>query len=136
MKSNLVSVLGAVLAVSFVGTAAAQPMPPGPVLPSASAPAPAASRPIPLRSTAVKAAENANEPGRMRPEQRVIPQISLPLKPSAGPLSAAPSASLPAGSVPGAVNDGAARCLASSGAKALAACEPGLPASGPLRMGR
>lgn len=137
MKSAFVSVLGAVIAVAFTGAACAQPS----VMPasspsSAAVPAAAASKPIPSRSTAVKAAENANEPGVLRPEQRVIPQITLPLKGRNSPSSAAPSASLPAGSVPGAVNDGAARCLATSSAAEKAACERSLAASGPLKTGR
>ena len=130
MRSAFVSVLGAVVAVLVTGAACAQSV--VPPQPPPSAPMPAASQPIPTRSTAVKAAENSNEPGRLRPEQRVIPQISLPLKGSNTPSPADPAASLPAGSVPGAVNDGTARCLATSGAKERAACERGLPAPGPL----
>lgn len=115
-----------------LGTASAQAAPAATDAPAP--PASAASQAIPLRSTAVKAAENANEPGELRPEQRVIPQLSIPLKRGASPV--APAASLPAGSVPGAVNDGTARCKATSGAKEMAACERGLAASGPLKMGR
>ena len=136
MKSAFSSLLGVLMMVSLPGAASAQSVLP-PVLPS-SAPVPmsAASTPMPLRSPAVKAAENANEPGKLRPEQRVIPQITVPLKGSNSPSPAAPSASLNVGSVPGAVNDGAARCLATSGPKEMAACERGFPASGPLKMGR
>ena len=137
MKSAFYSILGAVIAVAFSSAACAQQTVLSPPLPaSAPVPAAAASKPIPTRSTAVKAAENANEPGVLRPEQPVIPQITLPLKGRNSPSSAAPSASLPAGSVPGAVNDGAARCLATSGAAEKAACERGLAASGPLKMGK
>lgn len=103
---------------------------------SAPVPAAAASKPIPLRSAAVEAAVKSNEAGKLPPEQRVIPQITVPLKGRDSPSSVAPAASLPAGSVPGAVNDGAARCLAVIGAAEKAACERGLPASGPLKMGR
>ncbi len=58
----------------------------------------------------------------MRPEERVIPQISVPLKTRNTVDVAAPSASRPAGSRPGAINDGAARCLATE-ASERAACE-------------
>ena len=138
MKSAFsASILAAVISVAFTGAACAQPSvmrasPPS----SAPVPAAAASKPIPSRSPAVKAAENAIEPGVLRPEQRVIPQITLPLQGRNSPSSAAPAASLPAGSVPGAVNDGAARCLATSGAAEKAACERGLAASAPLKKGR
>ena len=123
-------------AIGVTGAASSQSVMRPPLPASAPVPMPAASQAIPLRSTAVKAAENANEPGKLRPEQRVIPQISVPLKGNPGLSPAAPVTTLPAGSVPGAVNDGAARCLATSGAKEMAACERGLPASGPLRMRR
>ncbi len=136
MKSVSASVLGAVIGVIFTAAACAQSVMHAPVPASAPVPAPAASKPILPRSTAVRAAEKSNEPGTLRPEQRVIPQISMPLKSANSPSPAAPAASLPAGSVPGAVNDGAARCRASSGAKEMAACERGLAASGPLKMGR
>lgn len=126
--------MGAMVVTGISGAASSQTVMSPPQM--ASAPVPAASKPIPIRSPAVKAAENANEPGKLRPEQRVIPQISLPLKGNNLASPMAPAASLPAGSVPGAVNDGAARCLATSGAKDLAACERGLPASGPLKMRR
>ena len=131
MKSALVVVLGTLIAVAFTGQGYGQSAVQAPLPASAPVPAAAASKPIPTRSTAVRAAENTNEP-----EQRVIPQISVPLKRSHGPSPASPAASLPVGSVPGTVNDGAARCRASSDAKEMAACERGLSASGPLTMGR
>ena len=137
MKSAYFSILGTVIAVAFASAACAQQAV-IPAAPPSSAPVPAAaaSKPIPTRSPAVKAAENANEPGVLRPEQRVIPQITLPLKGRNSPSAAAPAASLPAGSVPGAVNDNAARCLATIGAAEKAACERGLAASAPLKMGK
>ena len=136
MKAANFAVLGAVMAVVFTGAACAQAVMPAPLPSSAPVPAPAAaaSKPIPSRSAAVKAAENANEPGKLSPEQRVIPQIVLPLKGRNDPSPAA--ASLPVGSVPGAVDDGAARCLASSDAAEKAACERGLAASGTVKTGR
>jgi len=70
-----------------------------------------------------------------RPEERVIPQISVPLKSRKGAVPAT-TASVPAGSVPGAVNDVAARCLASGSAAERAACERRLAASAPEGSGR
>ncbi len=88
---------------------------------------------MPTRNAAITASENAKEPGNQRPEERVIPQISVPLKSRANPNTAVTPASAPAGNVPGTVNDGAARCMALSSAGEKAACERRLPASGPSR---
>jgi hypothetical protein len=85
---------------------------------------------------AVVAAENAKEPGAQRPEERVIPQLSVPLQSRRNAALAAAAASAPPGSVPGAVNDGAARCLAARSASERAACERGLPASAPVKPTR
>lgn len=134
MKTALFPVLGVVLiALVSAGVACAQGVEPVvPPLSPASAPTPAiaASKPIQMRSPAVRAAEKANEPGTLQPEQRVIPQISVPLKRRDVPSPATPAASRPLGSVAGTVNDGAARCIAVNGAAERAACERGLPASG------
>ena len=92
----------------------------------------------PARSPAVAAAENAMEPGTQRPEERVVPQISVSLRSknvSAAPTTAA-AASAPLGSVPGAVNDGVARCLAASSARGQAACKRALAASRPADLQR
>lgn len=135
------SILGGVLAAFAVGAAGAQavaPPPPPPQAASAPASAPlpmtAASRQNPTRNAAITASENAKEPGNQRPEERVIPQISIPLKPRHG-TAAAGTAPAPAG-VPGAVNDGAARCTAAGNAGERAACERGLAASGPVKPER
>ncbi len=96
----------------------------------------AASRQVPTRNAAITASENAKEPGNQRPEERVIPQISIPLRnKNVMPLAAIP-ASAPVGSVPGRVNEGAARCVAISSASEKAACERGLAASGPMKSER
>lgn len=89
----------------------------------------AASKAVPARNTAITAAENVKEPGSQRPDERVIPQISIPLKSRRG---AATAASAPAGSIVGRVNEGAARCMAAGDASDKAACERGLAASGPV----
>ena len=96
----------------------------------------AASKQVPTRNAAVTAAENAKEPGNQRPEERVIPQISIPLKPRGSTAAAATPTSVPAGRVSGGVDDGAARCLAIGSASEKAACERGLAASGPVKSQR
>jgi len=120
------AILAGLLAVAFASAAGAQParLPKAPAS-AASVPLPpmtVASNPLPAQSPAVRAAENAKEPGEQRPEERVIPQLSVPLKSRKSAANAEIAASVPAGSVPGAVNDAAARCLAKSGAE-KAACE-------------
>lgn len=57
-------------------------------------------------SPAVRAAENAEMPGDLRPEKRPIPQISIPLK-RKGSMDAA-SSNGPGNSI----DDASARCLA------------------------
>ncbi|KQV47390.1 hypothetical protein ASC95_24825 [Pelomonas sp. Root1217] len=126
--------LGGMLAVAAVGATWAQADKPASSPASASAPVTAASRQVPTRNAAITASENAREPGNQRPEERVIPQISIPLKPREGTIAAATAASAPAGNVPGGVDDGAARCLASASDRA--ACERGLAASGPVKSKR
>ncbi len=133
MRSAFRSVLGALLAAGIGGAGAAQTALQPPLPSSAPASAAAGSRATSVRSPAVRAAEKAQEPGVLAPEQRVVPQITVPLKPRAASLPAAPPASLPAGTVPGIVNDGAARCLASASAREKAACEAGKAASSTRR---
>jgi hypothetical protein len=117
------ALLAGLLAAALATPVAAQPAAP------ASGPVPvAASSPTSTRNAAVRAAENAKEPGAQRPEQRVFPQLHVPLT-RRGPNAAAP-ASAPTGPL---VDDGAARCLASRDAPARAACERALAASAPAR---
>lgn len=127
------SLLGGALAVAVASAAFAQGA--APARP-ASAPVTAASRVVPTRNAAVMAAENAKEPGVQRPEERVIPQISVPLKPRNSGAAAAATASAPVGSVPGAVNDMAARCMAASDAADKAACQRRPAASEPVEPKR
>lgn len=126
MKNASLALVGAFVAMA-AGTASAQSAP----VPAASAPAPmtAASRTMPTRNPALTAAENTREPGLQRPDQRAVPQVSVALRGRLG--TEATAASAPAGSLPGAVNDGAARCLAAGSASDRAACERALAASAP-----
>lgn len=95
----------------------------------------AASKQVPTRNAAVMAAENAKEPGNQRPDERVIPQIRIPLK-SRNSAATTTATSVPPGNMPGGVDDGAARCLAAGSASEKAACERGLAASGPVKPQR
>ncbi|RZL39707.1 MAG: hypothetical protein EOP35_03090 [Rubrivivax sp.] len=96
----------------------------------------AASRQVPTRNPALTAAENTREPGNQRPEERVIPQISIPFKSRNSTVPSATTAPMPAANVPGGVDDGAARCLAAGSASQRSACERGLAASGPMKPTR
>ncbi|MBW8843729.1 MAG: hypothetical protein JF607_01970 [Burkholderiales bacterium] len=129
------SILGGVMAAAVTGAAWAQSAAPSSPPASAAAPANAASKPAP-RNPAITAAENAKEPGNQRPEERVVPQISIPLKTRNSSAAATATASAPIGSVPGRVNEGAARCLALGGAEEKAACERRLAASAPVKAER
>jgi len=131
------SLLAAVAAVAIASSAEAQAakLPSPASAASATVPANAASQPVPSRNAVVRASENAKEPGNQRPEERVVPQISIPLK----SRNIAPTPAIPAsapGNVPGGVDDGAARCMASRNAGEKAACERGLAASGPVKPAR
>ena len=128
--------LNAILAAAAISGASAQPATPAAAPASAAEPMTAASRQVPNRNPALTAAENTREPGNQRPEERVIPQISIPLKSRNSPATATTNATVPAGSVAGGVDDGAARCLARGNAAEKAACERALAASAPVKSPR
>jgi hypothetical protein len=136
MRFVLDSLLGGALVVVAAGAAWAQSGAPASPPASAVVPATAASRQVPARNPAVTASENAKEPGNQRPEERVVPQISIPLKSRSSIAAAASVASGPVGSVPGGVDDGAARCLAAGSASEKVACERRLAASAPAKPSR
>lgn len=126
MRTAIPTVALALLAAAFCGAAPAQP-PAAPARPaSAAEPAVAASRWVPARNAAVTAAENAKEPGVQRPQERVLPQLRVPL----ASRSVTVAASAPAGT--GTVDDGAARCVAARTDRDKAACERARTASQPL----
>jgi len=133
MRTVSEAILGGLLAAAVIG-ASGQAVAPASSPASAAAPLTAASRQVPTRNAAITAAENAKEPGNQRPEERVVPQISIPLKPRNPALSAA--ASTPVVTVPGGVDDGAARCLALRSADEKAACERRRAASVPGEKSR
>ena len=78
---------------------------------------PAASQPAGPGSPAVRAAENAEVPGDLRPENRALPQLSIPLKRKASKGAASGAA----GS--NNIDDAAARCLARKTKWERAECE-------------
>jgi hypothetical protein len=135
---------GALAALAAAGMACAQAQvtaqspAPVPATAPASAPAPmtAASRQVPDRNPTLTAAENTREPGDRRPEERVVPQISIPLKSRSAALAPVAAASTPVAAVPGGVDDAAARCLATRNPVEKAACERALPASAPAGTAR
>lgn len=96
--------------------------------PAASAPAavpavaPPAAKPEKRPATPEEKRDSATEPGELRPDSRVVPQINVPLKPS-GPGKATyvpPPRGKPAQS--GGVDDSAARCNAIADAAARKEC--------------
>jgi hypothetical protein len=119
--------LAGLLASAAATAALAQSRPPA----SAAVPATAASRIVPTRNAALTAAENAKEPGAQRPEEKVIPQLSLPLR--TRPEKAVAAAASGPSNGTGALNDGAARCLATANAAEKAACERSVAASAPAK---
>jgi uncharacterized iron-regulated membrane protein len=135
VRAGLLAAVAAGVVGVVAATATAWAQTAKPAAAAASAPMTAASRVAPVRNAAITAAENAKEPGNQRPEERVTPQISIPLKSRSGVLLPAQAGSAPAAAT-GGVNEGVARCLATSDAGGKAACERALAASAPARPAR
>jgi hypothetical protein len=79
----------------------------------------AAEPPAPPTSPAAKAAQATQDAVDLGPENRVIPQVSIPLKRGKSPAKGVVRAP---GAEPG-VDDRAARCLAKESAQERTACE-------------
>lgn len=77
----------------------------------------AASQPGGTVSPPVRASENAEMPGDLRPEKRPAPQIAIPLK---GKARTGSEETAGTGS---AIDDGAARCLAKKTKRERAQCQ-------------
>ena len=108
--------------------------------PLAQAAAPAASepaatppaRPAPRLLSPEEKRLSATEPGQLRPAQRPVPQVRIPLGPRGATDGARPErpegirplrrAPAPAASASGRIDDEAARCEAQSSAEAAKAC--------------
>jgi len=93
--------------------------------PAASAPrasaAPARGKAGPKAESAVDAADHAQEPGRLRPEQAVVPQIVVPLRAHTAPAPARAGAKATGGEI----DQGAARCAAQKTAAERERCKAG-----------
>lgn len=110
--------------VSAVAQTAAPPAPPA----SAAASAPPPARPGPRVQTPTELREGATTPGDVRPEERVTPQIVVPLRKTEPPPTKAERAAARRGNVAasGAIDDSAARCEAQSSEAARRDCRASL----------
>lgn len=96
-------------------------------VPSALASAPAA-RPAPRPQTPVERRDSATEPGDLRPERPVVPQVTIPLgkgSPVAPKPPTRPGRRSQAASAAG-IDDAVARCEAQSDARQRADCRAAL----------
>lgn len=123
VTAALVSLLAAPIHAAVAARAASAP-----AAPAASAPAamPAASvspvKPEQRPATPDEKRDSATEPGDLRPESRVTPQINVPLSPSGAgkPAYVRPARGKAAPS--GGIDDSAARCNAIEDAQARKEC--------------
>jgi hypothetical protein len=113
------------VAVALVCTAVAEPLraqSPAPAQP-ASAAAPPRGKPSPRLLTPAETRDSASTPGDLRPEDRVIPQISIPLgRTPPGPALAPKAAVRRDKAGKSGIDDAAARCGAQASSQARAAC--------------
>jgi hypothetical protein len=123
---TLVPLFAAPLEAARAAPQSAAAAPPAMTASAAARPASAASaaagpqapvRPgLPVPSPAVRAAQQAQQPGKVRPENAVVPQVAVPLRRTDTPSPPAVAASSPPGPRSGTAGDGvderAARCLA------------------------
>lgn len=124
MKTFCVIVQAALAALVVLGVAV-----PATAQPAASAasaarplkPAKPARPPTRLMSPA-ESANQAAQPGDLRPEHPVTPQIRIPLGKPATPATPAKPVARPAPVAPGAIDDAAARCEAEASDAARADC--------------
>ena len=117
--------LHCLVAVALACTALAGPLHAQTAAPAqaASAAAPPRIKPAPRHLTPTEARNSATTPGDLRPEEPVIPQISIPL--GRKPPGPAPAPKAPGRrdkvATPG-IDDAAARCRAQASSQARAAC--------------
>ena len=106
------------------------------VAPAASAPAsaPLASKPGPRLQTPTELRDSASTPGDLRPEERVTPQIVLPLRQGV-PATKAPrtAARRSATASSAGIDDSVARCEAQASEEARRVCRAGLAPKGVKR---
>jgi hypothetical protein len=104
---------------------------------SAPASAPRAPRPGPRVQTPAEIREGSSIPGDLRPEEKVTPQIVIPLRKGAPPTRAeraAPRRGTAASSA--AIDDAAARCEAQSSKAAREKCGAGVAQKRPPQPAR
>ncbi len=112
MKFALIPLLSA---CAFCAMAAPPTSPPAAAAAASAASAPRIATPVlggkerPTQSPAVRAAEGALEPGKLRPENPVVPQIAVPLRSATKPD---PQAAADRVSRPPRIDDRAASCAA------------------------
>jgi hypothetical protein len=101
--------------------------------PSNAASAPSAAKPGPRLQTPLELREGATAPGELRPDERVTPQIVIPLRkntpPPTKPQRAAARRGI-AASASGGIDDSVARCEAQASKAAREKCLDGLATKG------
>jgi len=124
--------LAALTLVTAMASATAQS-----AAPAASAPAsaPSPSTPGHRVQTPSELRDSATSPGDLRPEERVTPQIVIPLRKAAPPTKAERAATRRgvAASASGGIDDSAARCEAEASKAAREACRASLTPKGVKR---
>ncbi|OYV01984.1 MAG: hypothetical protein CFE45_02445 [Burkholderiales bacterium PBB5] len=129
MTSRIAHAAALCLALLQVGTATAtkaddslKPAPAASAPRTTAPPAPTArGKAVPKRESAVDAADHAQEPGRLRPEQAVVPQIVVPLRAHTAPAPARAGAKATGGEI----DQDAARCAAQTTAAERERCKAG-----------
>ena len=106
------------------------------VAPAASSPAsaPLASKPGPRLQTPTELRDSASTPGDLRPEERVTPQIVIPLRQTVPGAKAPRAAARQAAAASSAgIDDSVARCEAQASEAARRTCRAGLAPKGVKR---
>jgi hypothetical protein len=126
MTSRCLPLMTAAALAAAMVPALAQPA--APAAPSASAAASAPAKPPPRVQTPTELRERATVPGDVRPEERVTPQIVVPLRKTGPPPTKTERAAARRGdpSASGAIDDAAAKCEAQASDAARRACRAGL----------
>jgi hypothetical protein len=119
-----------VLAVSLLSALAQTDAP----APAAGASVPLATKPRPRPLTPAELRESATPPGDMRPQERVTPQLSIPLgKQPPAPPKPKLRAARPGTAASGGIDDAVARCEAQSDEQLRAKCRNDLARQGRSR---
>ncbi len=123
----------AALAVALLPALAQTPTPAA----SAPASAPKVSAPVPRVQTPAEIREGASTPGDLRPEEKVTPQIVIPLRKGPPPTKAERAAARRGTAASSAaIDDAAARCEAQSSKAAREKCGAGIASKRPSQPSR